>query len=45
MGMDKDNEIELKRPKRNAEVLRILGEERNLIITIKRRQKSWIGHI
>ena len=31
--------------KTNEEIIRMVGEERILIITIKRRQKNWIGHI
>ncbi len=31
--------------KTNEEVLRIVGEERSLIATIRRRQHKWIGHI
>jgi len=31
--------------KTNEEVLRMVEEERTLITTIRRRQKTWIGHI
>ena len=29
----------------NEEVLQMVGEQRSLINTIKRRQKNWIGHV
>ena len=31
--------------KTNEEVLRLVGEERNLVKTIEKRKKNWIGHI
>ena len=31
--------------KTNEEVLKIVGEERMIIKTIRKRQKSWIGHV
>jgi hypothetical protein len=30
---------------KNEEVLRRVKEERNILLTIKRRQANWIGHI
>ncbi|KAL1456898.1 hypothetical protein WDU94_001586 [Cyamophila willieti] len=30
---------------RNEEVLRRVGEERNILDTIKKRKRSWLGHI
>jgi len=29
----------------NEEVLRMVGEERSILATIKKRQRNWIGHI
>lgn len=31
--------------RRNDDVLQEVGEERNFINVIKRRQKNWIGHV
>ena len=29
----------------NEEVLRMVGEKRSMLATIKKRQRNWIGHI
>jgi hypothetical protein len=29
----------------NKDVLRIVGEKRSLMETVRRRQKNWIGHV
>ena len=38
-------EISWRDHKTNEEVLRMVGVERTLILTIRRRQKNWMGHI
>ena len=38
-------EVSWMEKKTNEEVLKTVGEERQLVKTIQRRKKNWIGHI
>ena len=45
MDVEKDGEISWKDKKTHVEVLDLIREERNLVDTILKRKKNWIGHI
>ena len=44
MGMETER-ISWTEKKSNEEVLTLVQEQRNLIDTIKQRQRNWIGHV